>query len=126
MFHAHVHVVLVRIEHAFVEIITEIVMFSAHLPGTRGRLQVDELGTQQRTQAALERVQGKLQTQSQRAAPAVSALPAEPSEAKAEERQTQARERALDFSWKHAADLFEGFLVPADQAVVVGERQAAT
>jgi glycosyltransferase involved in cell wall biosynthesis len=25
----------------------------------------------------------------------------------------EARERALDFSWAHAADLFAGFLVPA-------------
>ena len=31
----------------------------------------------------------------------------------------QARERAQDFRWQHAADLFEGFLVPADQALVL-------
>jgi hypothetical protein len=60
----------------------------------RQQVQIEQALSQQRSQAAFERVQDKLQTQNQRSAGA-SIEPAQSSVAQAAEREAQARERVL-------------------------------
>ena len=60
----------------------------------RQQVQIEQTLSQQRSQAALERVQDKLQTQNQRSAGA-SIEPAQPSVAEGAQREVQARERVL-------------------------------
>jgi hypothetical protein len=61
---------------------------------TRQQVQIEQALSQQRSQAALERVQDKLQTQSQRSAVATTEQ-AQPPMSEAAEREAQARERVL-------------------------------
>ena len=61
----------------------------------RQQVQIEQAQSEQRSRAALDRVQDKVQTQSQRATSAVEAPSAESPETKAQEREAQARERAL-------------------------------